>query len=149
MIKELKKNRPKSMRTTYLPGTIIDRKDLLKIKTQKICLDNEGAYLITPSNNNNIKMGQENAFKIKVPNSYGVCVLDGKNWNYLKRMKKDKNIWVGKAMINNSNVLILSMKENSLFTEVFQLKAKNVNSNLLRNSRTNREKHKKIKISFN
>ena len=64
-------------------------------------------------------------------------------------MKKDKNIWVGKAKINNSNVLILSMKENSLFTEVFQLKAKNVNSNLLRNSRTNREKHKKIKISFN
>ena len=149
MIKELKKNRPKSMRTTYLPGTIIDRKDLLKIKTQKICLDNEGAYLITPSNNNNIKMGQENAFKIKVPNSYGVCVLDGKNWNYLKRMKKDKNIWVGKAMINNSNVLVLSMKENSLFTEVFQLKAKNVNSNLLRNSRTSREKHKKIKFDFN
>ena len=64
-------------------------------------------------------------------------------------MKKDKNIWVGKAMINNSNVLVLSMKENSLFTEVFQLKAKNVNSNLLRNSRTSREKHKKIKFDFN
>ena len=124
MIKELRKNRPKSMRMTYLPGTIIDRKDLIKTKTQKICLDNEGAYLIAPSNNN-LKIGQENAFKIKVPNSVGVCVLDGRNWNYLKRKKNDKNLWFGKVMIYNPNVLILSMKDNSLFTEVFQLKAKN------------------------
>ena len=28
LIKELKKNRPKSMRMTFNPGTIIDRKDL-------------------------------------------------------------------------------------------------------------------------
>ena len=144
MIKELRKNRPKSMRMTYLSGTIIDRKDLIKTKTQKICLDNEGAYLITPSNNN-LKIGQENAFKIKVPNSVGVCVLDGRNWNYLKRMKNDKNLWFGKVMINNPNVLILSMKDNSLFTEVFQLKAKNT---LLR-SQTSREKNKKFKFSFN
>ena len=63
---------------------------------------------------------QENAFKIKVPNSVGVCVLDGRNWNYLKRKKNDKNLWFGKVMIYNPNVLILSMKDNSLFTEVFQ-----------------------------
>ena len=147
MIKELKKNRPKSMRMTFMPGTIIDRKDLIKIKTHKICLDNEGAYLMSPSNNN-VKMGLENDFKIKVPNCFGVCVLDGRNWNYLKRMKNDKNIWFGKVMINNPNVIILSMKENSLFTEVFQLKARNVNGNLLRSSRTSREKDKKIKFSF-
>ena len=145
MIKELKK-RPKSMRMTYLPGTIIERKDLIKNKTQKICLDNEGAYLIAPSNNN-VKMGQENTFKIKVPNSVGVCVLDGRNWNYLKRMKNDKNVWFGKVKINNPNVLILSMKDNSLYTEVFQLKAKN--TSLLRTSRTSREKNKKFKFSFN
>ncbi len=145
MIKELRKNRPKSMRMTYLPGTIIDRKDLIKTKTQKICLDNEGAYLIAPSNNN-LKIGQENAFKIKVPNSVGVCVLDGRNWNYLKRKKNDKNLWFGKVMIYNPNVLILSMKDNSLFTEVFQLKAKNT---LLGTSRTSREKTKKFKFSFN
>jgi len=145
MIKELKK-RPKSMRMTYLPGTIIERKDLIKNKTQKICLDNEGAYLISPSNNN-VRMGQENTFKIKVPNSVGVCVLDGRNWNYLKRMKNDKNVWFGKVKINNPNVLILSMKDNSLYTEVFQLKAKN--TSLLRTSRTSREKNKKFKFSFN
>ena len=148
MIKELKKKRPKSMGMTFMPGSIIDRKDLKKMKTQKICLDNEGAYLISPSNNN-IKMGHENDFKIKVPNSVGVCVLDGKNWNYLKRKKNDKNMWFGKVNIDNPNVTILSMKENSLFTEVFQLKARNVNGNLLKSSRTSREKDKKIKFGFN
>ena len=147
MIKELKKTRPKSMRVALMTGTIIDRKDLIKTKTQKICLDNEGAYLISPSNNN-IKIGQENDFKIKVPNCEGVCVLDGKNWNYLKRMKNDKNMWLGKVKINNPNVLILSMKDNSLFTEVFQLKAKNATSNLLRRSQTSRDKNKKIKYTF-
>ena len=148
MIKELKKNRPKSMRMTFMPGTIIDRKDLIKTKTQKICLDNEGAYLISPSNNN-VRIGHENDFKIKVPNCAGVCVLDGKNWNYLKRKKNDKNMWFGKVMINNPNVFILSMKDNSLFTEVFQLKARNATSNLLRTSRTSRENNKKTKFSFN
>ena len=147
MIKELKKIRPKSMRMTLMSGTIIDRKDLIKTKTQKICLDNEGAYLMSPTNNN-IKIGQDNDFKIKVPNCEGVCVLDGRNWNYLKRMKNDKNVWFGKVMINNPNVLILSLKDNSLFTEVFQLKAKRAVSNLLRASRTSRDKNKKIKFSF-
>ena len=94
-------------------------------------------------------MGYENDFKIKVPNSVGVCVLDGRNWNYLKRKKNDKNMWFGKVNIENPNVTILSMKENSLFTEVFQLKARNVNGNLLKTSRTSRDKDKKIKFSFN
>ena len=89
-------------------------------------------------------MGYENDFKIKVPNSVGVCVLDGRNWNYLKRKKNDKNMWFGKVNIDNPNVTILSMKENSLFTEVFQLKARNVNGNLLKTSRTSRDKDKKI-----
>lgn len=148
LLKELKKSRPKSVKLAFMSSTIIDRKDLINNKNQKcICLDNEGAYLISPQNNN-IKIGQENNFKIKVPNSEGVCVLDGKNWNYLKRMKKDKNIWIGKIIINNENILILSMKDNSLYTEVFQLKAQNVTSNLLRSGQINREKLKKIKSNF-
>ena len=148
LLKELKKNRPKSMRLSFMSGTIIDKKDLLKNKNKKfICLDNEGAYLISPANNN-IKIGQENNFKIKVPNSEGVCVLDGKNWNYLKRMKKDKTIWTGKVTINNENIIILSMKDNSLYTEVFQLKANNVTSKLLRSGKINKEKLKKYKSNF-
>ena len=148
ILNELKKNRPKSVRLSFMSGTIIDKKDLLKNKKQKcICLDNEGAYLISPPNNN-IKIGQENNFKIKVPNSEGVCVLDGRNWNYLKRMKKDKTIWTGKVMINNENILVLSMKDNSLYTEVFQLKANNATSNLLRSGQINKEKLKKLKSNF-
>ena len=149
LLKELKKKRPKSVRLTLMSGTIIDRKDLINNKKQKcICLDNEGAHLMVPSNNN-IKRGQENNFKIKVPNSEGVCILDGKNWNYLKRMKKDKNMWVGKVMINNENILVLSMKDNSLFTEVFQLKAQNAASNLLKTRHFNKEKLKRFKSNFN
>ena len=147
-LKELKKNRAKSVRLAFMSGTIIERKDLIKNKIQKcICLDNEGAYLISPPNNN-IKIGQENNFKIKVPNSEGVCVLDGRNWNYLKRMKKDKNIWIGKIVINNENILILSMKDNSLYTEVFQLKAQNMSSNLLRSGQINKDKLKRFKSNF-
>ena len=149
LLKELKKKRPKSVRLTFMSGTIIDRKDLIKNKNQKcICLDNEGAYLMAPSNNN-IKRGQENNFKIKVPNSEGVCILDGKDWNYLKRMKKDKNIWVGKVMINNENILVLSMKANSLFTEVFQLKANHATSNFIKTRHFNKEKLKRFKSNFN
>ena len=149
LLKELKRNRHKSARLNFMSGTIIDRKDLINNKNQKcICLDNEGAHLMAPSNNN-IKRGQENNFKIKVPNSEGVCILDGKNWNYLKRMKKDKNMWVGKVMINNENILVLSMKDNSLFTEVFQLKAQNAASNLLKTRHFNKEKLKRFKSNFN
>ena len=142
------KLRPKSVRLALMSGTLIDRKDLINNKKQKcICLDNEGAYLISPPNNN-IKIGQENNFKIKVPNSEGVCVLDGRNWNYLKRMKKDKTLWAGKVMINNENILILSMKDNSLYTEVFQLKANNVTSNLLKSGKIYKEKLKRFKSNF-
>ena len=70
------------------------------------------------------------------------------NWNYLKRMKKDKKLWVGKVMINNENILILSMKDNSLYTEVFQLKANNVTSNLLKSGKINKEKLKRFKSNF-
>ncbi len=148
LLKELKRNRPKSVRLSFMSGTLVDRKDLIDNKKQKfICLDNEGAYLISPANNN-IKIGQENNFKIKVPNSEGVCVLDGKNWNYLKRMKKDKNIWMGKVMITNEQILILSMKDNSLYTEVFQLKANNTTSNLLRTGKINREKIKRLRMNY-
>ena len=148
LLKELKRNRHKSARLNFMSGTIIDRKDLIKNKKQKfICLDNEGAYLISPSNNN-IKIGQENNFKIKVPNSEGVCVLDGRNWNYLKRMKKDKNIWIGKVMITSENILILSMKDNSLYTEVFQLKANNTTGNLLKSGKIIKKKIKRFKSNF-
>ena len=117
-------------------------------KQPKICLDNEGAYLISP-NPKNIKIGQINEFKVKVPNANVVCVLDGHDWNYLKRNKNDKNIWMGNIEIKNENVLILSLRDNKVFTEIFKLKAHYVTSNLLRLSQQKKEhskSNKKINI---
>ena len=117
-------------------------------KQPKICLDNEGAYLISP-NPKNIKIGQINEFKVKVPNANVVCVLDGHDWNYLKRNKNDKNIWIGNIEIKNENVLILSLRDNKVFTEIFKLKAHYVTSNLLRLSQQKKEhskSNKKINI---
>ena len=51
-------------------------------------------------------------------------------------------------MVNNENILILSMKDNSLYTEVFQLKANNATSNLLRSGQINKEKLKKLKSNI-
>ena len=118
--------RPKSVRLPFM-GSAMDNKDLNKNnKSQKICMDNEGAKLLSPLEDN-IKLGKENDFKLRVPNSENVCILDGHRWNYLKRMKKDKNLWYGKVMIYTENITVLSMKSNSLFTEVFQFKAKGNN----------------------
>ena len=97
----------------------------------KICLDNEGAFLISPPARN-IKIGQINEFKVKVPNTDVVCVLDGHDWNYLKRSRNDKNIWAGNIEIKNEEVMILTSRENKVFTEIFKLKAHYVTSNLLK-----------------
>ena len=138
LFKEMKKKRPKSIKIPNISKVLISR-DQIKFKKETIiCLDNEGAYLMSP-NGNNIKIGQINDFKVKVPNSEAVCVLDGHDWNYLKRNKKDKNIWFGSFEIKNENVFILSLKENKIFTEVFRLKAHYVTSNLFRLSQQKRD----------
>ena len=139
LIKELKKKRPKSIKIPNISRVLISP-DQIKFNRReaKICLDNEGAHLISP-NSNNIRIGQINDFKVKVPNSESVCVLDGHEWNYLKRNRKDKNIWYGSIEIKNENISILSMKENKIFTEVFDLKAHYVTSTLLRLSQQKRD----------
>ena len=138
IFKEMKKKRPASFDIPNISKVIINR-DQLKFKKETIiCLDNEGAYLMSP-NSKNIKIGQINDFKVKVPNSEAVCVLDGHEWNYLKRNKKDNNIWYGSFEIKNENISILSLKENKIFTEVFQLKAHYVISNLLRLSQQRKD----------
>ena len=138
LFKEMKKKRPKSIKIPNISKVLISRDQIKSKKETIICLDNEGAYLMSP-NGNNIKIGQINDFKVKVPNSEAVCVLDGHEWNYLKRNKKDKNIWFGSFEIKNENVFILSLKENKIFTEVFRLKAHYVTSNLFRLSQQKRD----------
>ena len=145
LLKEIKTKRPKSVKIPNISKVLISREQINSTRKQtKICLDNEGAYLISP-NSNNIKIGQINNFKVKVPNSESVCVLDGREWNYLKRNRKDKNTWFGNIEIKNENVLILSVKENKIFTEVFQLKAHYVSSNLLRLSQQRKDNFKSMR----
>ena len=144
LFKESKSKRPKSV-APNISRVLISRDQIQFTKRQiKICLDNEGAHLISPSSNN-IKIGQINDFKVKVPNSVAVCILDGRNWNYLKKSKKDKNLWFGSFEIKNENIVVLSMKENKIYTEVFQLKAHHVASNLLRLTQQKKEHFKSTK----
>ena len=138
LFKEMKLKRPKSVKIQNISKVLISREKINRKKETKICLDNEGAHLISP-NIKNIKIGQINDFKVKIPNSEAVCVLDDHEWNYLKRNRKDKNIWFGRIEIKNENIYILSLKENKIFTEVFQLKAHYATSNLLRLSQQKKE----------
>lgn len=138
------KKRPKSTGIPNISKVLISRDKIKCKKDTIICLDNEGAHLISP-NANNIKIGLINDFKVKVPNSEAVCVLDGHEWNFLKKNKKDKNLWFGSFEIKNENVFILSMKENKIYTEVFQLKGHYVTSNLLRLSQQRREHFRSLR----
>ena len=149
---DLKWKKNKNIKKKNYSRVLIDQDQINFYSNQtKICLDNEGAYLISP-NSKNIKIGQINEFKVKVPNTDVVCVLDGHDWNYLKRNRNDKNIWMGNIEIKNENVMILSLKENKVFTEIFRLKAHYVTSNLLRLSQQKKDKaksvNKKLKSSF-
>ena len=138
----LKWKKNKTFRKKNYSKILIDHDQIKSYSKQaKICLDNEGAHLISP-NANNIKIGQINEFKVKVPNSDVVCVLDGHEWNYLKRNRNDKNLWWGNIEIKNENVTVLSLKENKVFTEIFKLKAHYVTSNILRLSQQKKDRAK-------
>ena len=60
----------------------------------------------------------------------------------LKKNRNDKNIWMGNIEIKNENVMILSLRDNKVFTEIFKLKAHYVTSNLLRKSQLKRDHSK-------
>ena len=49
---------------------------------------------------------------------------------------------MGNIEIKNENVLILSLRDNKVFTEIFKLKAHYVTSNLLRKSQSKKEHSK-------
>ena len=138
--KKVKLNKHKNM------SHVLINRDQIEFysKQTKICIDNGGAHFISPYDKN-IKIGQINEFKVKVPNSDVVCVLDGHDWHYLKRNRNDKNIWIGKIEIKNENVMILSLKDNKVFTEIFKLKAHYTTSNLLRLSQHKKENSKNSK----
>ena len=81
------------------------------------CFDNEDCHLYEPRNKI-LKIGQETRFKVRVKNAKNVAVLDGKNWNYLKR--KGNDLFEGVTIIENENVVLCAMRSKNIFTEVYE-----------------------------
>ena len=91
-----------------------------KIKNK--CYDNTDAYVFEPRNKI-LRIGQDAKFKVRVRNAKYVVVLDGKKWNYLKR--KDDDLFEGIIPIKSENIVVCAMRNNNIYTEVFEFLAIN------------------------
>ena len=89
-------------------------------KIKKKCYDNNDAHVFEPRNKI-LRIGQDAKFKVRVRNAKYVVVLDGKRWNYLK--KKDDDIFEGIIPIKNENIVVCAMRNNNIYTEVFEFLA--------------------------
>ena len=89
-------------------------------KIKKKCYDNKNAHLFEPRCKI-LRIGQEAKFKVRVRNAKYVAVLDGRKWNYLRRMVDD--IFEGIVPINNENIVVCAMRNNNLYTEVYEFLA--------------------------
>ena len=89
-----------------------------KIKNK--CYDNNETYIFEPRIKI-LRIGQDARFKVRVRNAKNVVVLDGKRWNYLR--KKDDDIFEGVIPIKSENVVICAMRNNNIYTEVFEFLA--------------------------
>ena len=115
-------NKRKRAQSSRLPkmGIIIE-KDKLNyfLKTKKYNYDSNGAHLYQPRNGK-IRIGNDTNFRVKIPDSIGCIILDNKKWNYLK--KREKDIYEGVVNCQNENIIVCSVKNNNVVTEVFHLK---------------------------
>ena len=57
---------------------------------------------------------------MKVKGTSIVCVLDGKKFNFLKRI--DEDIYEGQFIINTENVTLCSLRASNVYTEFIDLK---------------------------
>ena len=89
-----------------------------KIKNK--CYDNKDAHVIEPRNKI-LRIGHDAKFKIKIRNAKNVVVLDGKKWNYLKR--KEVDVYEGIIPIKNENIVVCALRNNDIYTEVFEFLA--------------------------
>ena len=125
-------NKRKRAQSSRLPkmGIIIE-KDKLNyfLKTKKYNYDSVGAHLYQPRNGR-IRIGNDTNFRVKIPDSVGCIVLDNDRWNYLKRREKD--VYEGVVNCQNENVIICSVKNNNVVTEVFHLKGYYANVGLMK-----------------
>ena len=125
-------NKRKRAQSSRLPkmGIIIE-KDKLNyfLKTKKYNYDSVGAHLYQPRNGR-IRIGNDTNFRVKIPDSVGCIVLDNDRWNYLK--KREKDVYEGVVNCQNENVIICSVKNNNVVTEVFHLKGYYANVGLMK-----------------
>ena len=89
-----------------------------KIKNK--CYDNNNAYVFEPRSKI-LRIGQEARFRVRIRNAKNVAVLDGRKWNFLK--KKEDDIFEGIIAIKCENVVICALRNNNLYTEVFEFLA--------------------------
>ena len=68
-----------------------------------------------------LRIGQEARFRVRVRNAKTVFVLDGRKWNFLKR--KDDDIFEGIFPIKCENVVVCALRNNNIYTEVFEFLA--------------------------
>ena len=93
--------------------------DLLE-KTKYKCYDNNDAYVFEPRSKI-LYIGQNSKFKVRVRNAKFVVVLDGRKWNFLK--KKEEDIFEGIIKIKSENIVVCALRNNSIYTEVFEFLA--------------------------
>lgn len=89
-------------------------------KIKKKCFDNINAHVYEPKSKI-LRIGQEARFRVRVRNAKNVVVLDGRKWNFLK--KKEDDIFEGIIAIKCENVVICALRNNNLYTEVFEFLA--------------------------
>lgn len=89
-------------------------------KVKSKCYDSTGTHLFEPKTKF-IKKDQEVKFKVRIRKAKYVVVLDGRKWNYLKR--RDDDIYEGIIPIKNENVVICAMRNNDVYTEIYEFLA--------------------------
>ena len=86
---------------------------------KKICYDNDNAYIIEPRSTV-LKKGNEIKFKIRIKGAFSVAVLDGRKFNYLKKI--DIETYEGTFVIQTENVCICSLRSSNVYTEIYRFK---------------------------
>ena len=65
-------------------------------------------------------------FKVRVKGASSVVVLDGRKFNYLKRI--DGETYEGQFTIQTDNVCICSLRSSNVFTEIYRFKVNKDNT---------------------
>ena len=77
-----------------------------------------------------MRKGIDYKFKIRVKGASNVAVLDGRKFNFLKRI--DMEIYEGQYTIHTDNVCICCLRSGNVYTEIFRFRVSEESSYLLK-----------------